>query len=79
MILLFDESGEAGVDAVDLLSRKDRSLRKDLVYVLHGYGLDPSESLGVEDGPRVREDDGAVEPEAVCAPEQLLELSDIAV
>ena len=67
-ILLLDEGGEAGVDAVDLLGGKDRSFGKDLLQVLHGYGLDPSESLDVEDGPRVREDDGAVKPEAiVCA------------
>ena len=67
-ILLLHQDGEAGVDAVDLPGGKDRSFGKDLLQVLHGYGPDPSESFDVEDGPRVREDDGAVKPEAaLCA------------
>ena len=73
LILLLDESGEAGVDPVDLLGGKDRSFGKDLLQVLHGYGLDPSESLDVEDGPRVREDDGAVEARGrLCCPSSSL-------
>jgi len=78
-ILLLDERSEAGVDAVRLLYGEDRSLRKDVVQVLHGYRPDPSESFDVEHGTGIREDDGAVEPQAVCPSQQPFEPSYVAV
>ena len=78
-ILLFGESGEAGIDPVSLIGGQ-RSSGEDLVEVFHHDGFDPSESLDVERSPRVREDDGPVKPEVirVSVPQQLLELSDVA-
>ena len=77
--VLLCESGETGIDPVNLIGGEERSFGKDLLQVLHGDGTNPSESFNVEDSPRVREDDGPVKPKAICAPQQLLELSHIAV
>lgn len=51
-----------------------------MLEVFHGYGFDPPEPHDIEHGPRVCEDDGAMNPETLRPglPQEFLEPSDIA-
>ena len=64
---------------MSLLGGKCPSCRDNLTQILRGDCLDPPESVNVEDGPRVREDDGSLNPWRVqTGPYQsVLEISDI--
>jgi len=73
-------SKEVVGDSANLVRGQCYSSGDDPVEVFHCDGSYPLRPLDVEDGPRVREDDGAVEPESirVSLSQERLDPSDIA-
>lgn len=79
-VLLLCQGGETSVDAAELVKGENRLSGEDVLEVFHGYGFDPPEPHDIEHGPRVCEDDGAMNPETLRPglPQEFLEPSDIA-